>query len=213
MRKETGKSQNQLELSNLPPAIATAPCVSALRALVGSWREDGYKDATQTTRELLNYWFLTDHVTPNGRKFRYYESQREAIETLIYVYEVAKVRSRIELLQRFAVANAELRLPPDDNLTRYCIKMATGSGKTKVMALAIVWHYFNAVRENDSDYAKTFLVLAPNVIVFERLRKDFAGGRIFRTDPFSRDTTRYSGTLNVICAVRGKGRIRKEGCF
>jgi type III restriction enzyme len=61
--------------------------------------------------------------------------------------------------------------------------MATGSGKTKVMALAIAWQYFNAVAEGRTDYARTFLVLAPNVIVFERLRTDFGSGRIFRADP------------------------------
>ena len=64
--------------------------------------------------------------------------------------------------------------------------MATGSGKTKVMALAVAWQFFNAAREADEiakDYAKTFLILAPNVIVFERLKLDFAGGRIFRADP------------------------------
>jgi type III restriction enzyme len=61
--------------------------------------------------------------------------------------------------------------------------MATGSGKTKVIALAIAWQYFNAVLENDRHYAKTSLLIAPNVIVFERLRSDFAGGRVFRTDP------------------------------
>src|SRR5260370_27357870 len=64
--------------------------------------------------------------------------------------------------------------------------MATGSGKTKVMALAIAWQFFNAVREQEEiakDYAKTFLLIAPNVIVLERLRLDFAGGRIFRSDP------------------------------
>jgi type III restriction enzyme len=64
--------------------------------------------------------------------------------------------------------------------------MATGSGKTKVMALAVAWQFFNAAREADEvakDYAKTFLILAPNVIVFERLKLDFSGGRIFRADP------------------------------
>jgi type III restriction enzyme len=61
--------------------------------------------------------------------------------------------------------------------------MATGSGKTKVMALMIAWQYFNAVAEGREDYAQTFLVIAPNVIVFERLRTDFGGGRVFRTDP------------------------------
>src|SRR5207249_5671664 len=54
------------------------------------------------------------------------------------------------------------------------------------MALAVAWQFLNAAREADEipkDYAKTFLVLAPNVIVFERLKLDFAGGRIFRADP------------------------------
>src|SRR5262249_18509227 len=73
-----------------------------------------------------------------------------------------------------------------DSFARYCIKMATGSGKTKVMALAVAWQFFNAVRESAhiaKDYAKTFLVLAPNVIVFDRLKTDFVSARIFRADP------------------------------
>jgi type III restriction enzyme len=61
--------------------------------------------------------------------------------------------------------------------------MATGSGKTKVMALMVAWQYLNAVAEGSDEYAKTFLIVAPNVIVFERLRSDFGGGRVFRTDP------------------------------
>ncbi|HYI16295.1 MAG TPA: DEAD/DEAH box helicase family protein, partial [Thermomicrobiales bacterium] len=69
------------------------------------------------------------------------------------------------------------------DFARYAVKMATGSGKTKVMSLVVVWQYLNAVREDDPDYAKTFLVIAPNVIVFERLRADFEGGRIFQLDP------------------------------
>jgi type III restriction enzyme len=63
------------------------------------------------------------------------------------------------------------------------VKMATGSGKTKVMSLAIAWQFFNAVAEARDDFAKTFLLIAPNVIVFERLATDFRGGRIFRADP------------------------------
>ena len=61
--------------------------------------------------------------------------------------------------------------------------MATGSGKTKTMSLAIAWQFFNAVAEARDDFAKTFLLIAPNVIVFERLRTDFEGGRIFHADP------------------------------
>ena len=70
-------------------------------------------------------------------------------------------------------------LPPYDDFARYCIKMATGSGKTKVMSLAVAWQFLNAMREAGEiakDYAKTFLLIAPNVIVLERLKTDFAGG-------------------------------------
>ena len=118
--------------------------------------------------------------------FKYHDSQQEAIETLVFVWEFEKVRTRKGLLERYAQDLRDLRLPPFDDFARYCIKMATGSGKTKVMALAVAWQFFNAAREQDDiakDYAKTFLILAPNVIVFERLKTDFAGGRIFRADP------------------------------
>jgi len=77
----------------------------------------------------------------------------------------------------------QLRLLQYDDYPRYCIKMATGSGKTKVIGLAVAWQYFNAVLEDADAYAKTSLIIAPNVIVFERLWTDFAGGRVFRTDP------------------------------
>jgi len=166
----------------LGSALTTAPCVPAIQEEVKRWREQGYPGITETTRILLNHWFYTDHRLPNGRKFAYHYFQREAIETIIYLYEVAQVRSQKDLVERFATRQ-DLRLLRYDLFARYCIKMATGSGKTKVMALAIAWQFFNAVAEGRNDYAKTFLLLAPNVIVFERLRKDFAEGRIFRTDP------------------------------
>ncbi|MBV8695810.1 MAG: DEAD/DEAH box helicase family protein, partial [Ktedonobacteraceae bacterium] len=100
-----------------------------------------------------------DHKLRNGQLFKYHDAQREAIETLIYVYEVARVRTRKDLLEHYVSSHNELRLPSYDEFARYCTKMATGSGKTKVMALAIVWQFFNAVRENEADYAKTFLML------------------------------------------------------
>lgn len=173
----------QPDLLNIQDRVSTAPCVPALRDAVQTWQKSHYKGATKTTRELLNFWFETDHLLPNGSQFRYHLAQRTAIETLIYVYEVIKVRRRKTLLEQFAFNTKDLRLPTYDEFGRYCLKMATGSGKTKVMALAIVWQYLNAVREDDKLYAKTFLILAPNIIVFERLKEDFAGGKIFRTDP------------------------------
>src|SRR6266702_3908139 len=173
----------QLGLFDLTLYLRTAPCVPALRKLVTEWRDSGYQGITRTTRTLLNHWFFSDHKLSNGQLFNYLDAQREAIETLIYVYEVAKVRTRKDLLEKYAPANTELRLPGYDEFARFCTKMATGSGKTKVMSLAIVWQYLNAACENADDYAKTFLLIAPNVIVYERLKTDFEGGRIFTIDP------------------------------
>ncbi|MBK8025786.1 MAG: DEAD/DEAH box helicase family protein [Chloroflexi bacterium] len=165
----------------------TAPAVPAIRTAVNEWRESGYKGATKTSRELLNYWFRTDHRLPNGRKFEYHFAQREAVESMIYVFEIAKTRRPSDLYERFVPAELarSIRLPGENEnqFARYAIKMATGSGKTKVMSLAIAWQYFNAVIEADPAYAKTFLIIAPNVIVYERLASDFAGAAIFRADP------------------------------
>jgi len=192
-KKKVSRAQRSL----LELALKTAPCVPAVRQAVREWAADGYKGATPTSRTLLNYWFHTDHRLPNGSKFAYYYFQREAIETLIYLYEVAQVRRHKDLIETYASAPPQspplaggkkrrgggLRLLQYDDYPRYCIKMATGSGKTKVLALAVAWQYFNAVLEDEETYAKTSLIIAPNVIVFERLRLDFAGGRIFSTDP------------------------------
>jgi type III restriction enzyme len=137
--------------------VTTAPCVPAIRAKVTQWRDADYPGATQTTRRLLHYWFLTHHRLADGRKFAYHYSQRFAIETLIYLYEVAKVRSQKQLIETFA-HRQDLKLLQYDQFPRYCVKMATGSGKTKVMALTIAWQYLNAVAEGSEDYAKAFLV-------------------------------------------------------
>ncbi len=177
------KSPSTAQSSFIEPTPKTAPCVPQIRRAVEEWQAKGYPGASDTTRLLLNFWFATDHRLPNGRKFEYHRSQREAIETLIYLYEVAKVRRHKDLVENYAGSNKDLRLLQYDEFARYCIKKATGTGKTKVIALAIAWQYFNAVAEARDDFARTFLLFAPNVIVFERLRLDFANGRIFRTDP------------------------------
>ena len=130
-RKRTPREQ----LGLLEARTRTAPCVPAIREAVSEWREHGYKGITDTTRLLLNYWFHTDHRLPNGKPFRYHDSQREAMETLVYIYEVAGIRRHKDLLEKYAPNIANLRLLQYDDFTRYCIKMATGSGKTKVMSL------------------------------------------------------------------------------
>jgi type III restriction enzyme len=212
-RKTAKPSQSQASLLDVASGIATAPCVPALREAVKAWRAGGYKGITETTRALLNFWFYTDHKPPNGRPFAYHASQQEAIETLIFVWEYEQVRTRLDLLQRYGTKQNDLRLPPYDDFARYCVKMATGSGKTKVMSLAVAWQYLNAVRETgkgSQDYAKTFLLIAPNVIVLERLKTDFVGGRIFRADPVI--PKELDAFWDFDCVMRGEGeKAHAEG--
>lgn len=186
-RSTAGSQDNKTgELFDVKSRLRTAPCVPVLREAVKAWRAGGYKGTTETTIRLLGYWFHTDHRLPSGERFAYHAAQREAIETLIFVWEHEKVRTRKDLLERYASDLKGVTLPPEDSYARYCIKMATGSGKTKVLALAIAWQFLNAQREPDdiaADYARTFLLIAPNVIVLERLRTDFAESRIFKSDP------------------------------
>ena len=73
-------------------------------------------------------------------------------------------------------------LPPE-NLRRFCFKLATGSGKTWVMAMAVVWSHFHKRWFPGSDLSTNFLIVAPNVIVYQRLEKDFAHNRIFHELP------------------------------
>jgi type III restriction enzyme len=196
-RRKAPPGQQEL----LEARVTTAPCVLALRLAVKDWRDQKYKGATETSRALLNHWFATDHRLPNGQAFRYHNAQREAMETLIYVYEVANTRRHKDLLEKFAPNIPGIHLLQYDEFARYAIKMATGSGKTKVMSLAIAWQYFNAVVEGREEYARSFLVLAPNVIVFERLRTDFASGRIFQLDPVV--PSELSVFWDIECYMRG----------
>ena len=71
----------------------------------------------------------------------------------------------------------------DEDWRRFVIKMATGTGKTKVMSLAIAWSFFHKLYESDSELSRNFLVIAPNIIVLDRLYHDFQGLRIFFEDP------------------------------
>jgi type III restriction enzyme len=143
-RKSVGKEQK--DMFNIQEQLNTAACVPQIREAIKAWRADKYKGITNTTRELFNFWFHTDHALANGQIFRYHAAQREAIETLVYLFEVRNIRNRKTLLETFAFNTKDLRLPPYDEFARYCVKMATGSGKTKVMAMAIVWLFAKTTR-------------------------------------------------------------------
>src|SRR3989339_1654416 len=158
--KKTKTDKSQEDFLDITGKLRTAPCVPALREAVKAWRAGGYKGTTETTRTLLNHWFKTDHKLINGRPFKYHSSQQDAIETLIFVWEYEKVRNQKGLLERYAENIKGIQLPKYDDFARYCIKMATGSGKTKVMSMAVVWQFANAIREDETQFAKNFLILA-----------------------------------------------------
>jgi len=86
-------------------------------------------------------------------------------------------------LMRFDSSGAVSAGMFDETWRRFVVKMATGSGKTKVLSLALVWSFFHKLYEPDSDLARNFLVITPNIIVLDRIYKDFQGLRIFFEDP------------------------------
>ena len=162
------------------------PLVPELRKKVAEWRTQGYPDISTTGKTLLRWWFETPHPIPHAdgtiRNFQYYFAQRESVETVIYLNEYVKVKDKQDLL-RFDTRSAVTEKLIDETWRRYVVKMATGSGKTKTMSLLLAWSYFHKKYEEDSDLAQNFLVIAPNIIVLDRLRTDFEGLKIFSEDP------------------------------
>jgi type III restriction enzyme len=162
------------------------PLVAQLRRKVKEFRDGGYVGATETSRSLLNWWFKEPHLLPGKDaimgSFNYYFAQREAIETIVYLHDVAGAKDKYDLM-RFDSSGAVSAGMFDETWRRYVIKMATGSGKTKVMSLALTWSYFNKLYDIDSDLSRNFLVIAPNIIVLDRIYHDFQGLRIFFEDP------------------------------
>ncbi|MDR3718874.1 MAG: DEAD/DEAH box helicase family protein [Bryobacteraceae bacterium] len=166
------------------------PLVAKVREGVTAWRESGYAGASATSRALLTWWFDTDHLMEraDGTRslFRYYFAQREAVESVIWLYEVRGARDKYDLL-RFDSSGAISLNMFDEDWPRFVVKMATGAGKTKVLSLLIAWSFFHRLYEHESPLARNFLVVAPNIIVLDRLRADFDGLRIFFNDPILPD--------------------------
>ncbi len=193
--------QKTLNGEDLRPKIELA---EKIKSAVKEWREGGYKGTTETTKRLLEYWFLEDHFV-DGKPFEFWNCQKEAMECLIYVYEVSKLCKLSDLKRSFRVS-----LPATEDLwAKYCFKMATGSGKTFVMELAIVWQYFNKIYESNGRYSSYFLIIAPNIIVFDRLKESFQDAKEMKKYPFIPPEWRDDFDLQVI--LRGDERTSKYG--
>lgn len=202
--------------------------VNKIRETVDAWRHQGCPGASATSRRLLQFWFDEDHKLKSGELFRYYFCQREAVETIIYLCEVEGRTDVGALIQDFFDAgelleleiltstkgtrffrryvpeinkDAEQEIPPQ-GLARLAVKMATGSGKTVVMALLMAWSYLHRKFERGSEAADNFLLVAPNVIVYERLRIDFASSAIFHTLPIV--PPEWKGEFSLQVTLRGE---------
>jgi type III restriction enzyme len=135
--------------------------VNRIRDRVDAWRAGGYVSVTSTTRRLLDYWNDPD------RERRLFFCQREAVETAIYITEVAAKYGDAWIQNFLAERNAE----HNASLPRIAMKMATGSGKTVVMAMLIAWQALNKLdNRQDARFSDAFLIVTPGITIRDRLR-------------------------------------------
>lgn len=131
--------------------------VNRIRERVDAWRLAEYPGVTTVTRQLLEHW----RDPEVNRAYAFYYCQLEAIETLIW---------HVEAPQEFKQGIA---IPGDGGAwERLCNKMATGSGKTTVMAMIITWQVLNALAypKRNKDFSKAIFIVAPGLTVKERLQ-------------------------------------------
>jgi len=155
-------AQRQLEFAELTgDQIEKNDFVNQVRNRVGRWREAGYPDVTAVTRRLLDYW------NDPGRDNPILFCQLEAAETAIYLAEAAQKAGDAWIRNELDRQNEE----HNARLNRIALKMATGSGKTVVMAMLIAWQTLNkAAGANDARFARRFLIVTPGLTIRDRLR-------------------------------------------
>lgn len=136
-----------------PGIFVEIPLVNQIRPRLKKWREAGYPGATSITKRLLEHWRDPE------REKRFFFCQLEAIETLMWLNEAP------------ASERVGIEIPGNGNsFLRECCKMATGSGKTIVMAMVIAWHILNKVTSpQDARFSKNILIVAPGLTVKKRL--------------------------------------------
>ncbi|HUT73563.1 MAG TPA: DEAD/DEAH box helicase family protein [Armatimonadota bacterium] len=180
-------------------AFAQLHLARELAGDIEGWSKQGWPGVTQTTHDLLSYWFNRD--PDSGECF--YLCQQRAIETVIYCHEalqeptLARLYQRVapEALLQFQALKAEVQNIP---FSKYCLKMATGSGKTWVLAALLIWQYFNALRrERPGVYSGRFLVVTPGHEVLNRLLDSFKGKRDRKTGLRNPETSDYRRELFI----------------
>lgn len=136
---------------------------------------------SEMTAELLKWWFQAEFQ--DARSFNFHPGQRQALLNVIYAHEVLGISTLSELYQIAApdvmlasTRDSEIIRAPKNAYPKYCLKMATGTGKTWVLQALMVWQVLNSNRApDDARFTKNFLVVAPGLIVYDRLLDAFMG--------------------------------------
>ncbi|MCC6627259.1 MAG: DEAD/DEAH box helicase family protein [Chloroflexi bacterium] len=159
--KKKGGKQIALPGDDAPQQRKENELVNQIRDRVAQWRRGGYVGVTPTTRRLLAYWTASD------REKRLFFCQIEALETAIYLAEVDRAYEGGWAERRLREANDSA----NPGLPRAAFKMATGSGKTVVMAMLIAWQTLNKrANPQDSRFTDCFLIVTPGITIRDRLR-------------------------------------------
>jgi len=183
----------------------------AFEGEVQAWIDQGYNGVTQTTLELLHYWFNRDQDTPE----QFYPCQQRAIETVIYCCEILKAHNLQELFEKVAPEALFQHLPLKNEVEtirfpKYAVKMATGSGKTWVLAALLIWQYFNKTNGEAGNYSYRFLVVTPGHEVLNRILDSFKGKRDPKTGNRDPSTSDYKRSLFVPDGSRWRERFHFE---
>lgn len=161
------------------------------------------EQVTPMTAELLRYWFCEPFT--NERGINFHEGQRQAILNIIYLHEVLKINNVTEIYQEIIpnllpLADLSLLSKPKYAFPKYAVKMATGTGKTWVMHALLLWQILNArhtdsMREEALRYTQRFLIVAPGLVVYDRLQDAFKGrlkeGKATERDSMTNDFRKF----------------------
>jgi type III restriction enzyme len=142
--------------------------VNLVRLEIEKWRDASYPSTTRVTKELLFFWF----ANPDRHAVRkLFFAQREAVETAVWLNEVAgKSNAGQHILSLLQEAQTSISKKKEEQLPRIAFKMATGTGKTVVMGMLMLYHYFNRQEyRNDTRFADFFLIITPGITIRERL--------------------------------------------
>ena len=148
------------ESNNVVTKFEKLDLANKIRPRVRSWRNAGYPNVTSITKKLLDHWNRFDNPDLSIEGKRYFWCQIEAIETLIWLKEASDSEK----------VGLNIKDHSDSEWMRQCTKLATGTGKTVVMAMIIAWQSINKiVNPKDSRFSKNILVMAPGITVRDRL--------------------------------------------